>query len=143
MSEHPPSSKGLCCITMTLRLFGLNTARTRMLATASVLDGTATIPGGCRRRVWVGGGGPPQTQILLLLPLFFLFSFFQFLKKSCFFFFNFNFFHFFIFCFFFLHFCCEWTFHSLRDWAHVGVVLCELPGCTVGIDRDPPVWPPG
>ena len=23
--------------------------------------------------------------------------------------------------------CCEWTFHSLRDWAHVGVVLCELP----------------
>ena len=53
--------------------------------------------------------------------------------------------------------CCEWTFHSLRDWAHVGVVLCEPPtasskfdgawcplwehGCTVGIDRDPPVWP--
>ena len=23
--------------------------------------------------------------------------------------------------------CCEWTFHSLRDWTHVGVVLCELP----------------
>ena len=23
--------------------------------------------------------------------------------------------------------CCEWTFQSLRDWAHVGVVLCELP----------------
>ena len=23
--------------------------------------------------------------------------------------------------------CCEWTFHSLRDWAHVGVVHCELP----------------
>ena len=23
--------------------------------------------------------------------------------------------------------CCEGTFHSLRDWVHVGVVLCELP----------------
>ena len=23
--------------------------------------------------------------------------------------------------------CCEWTFHSLRDWAHVGAVLCEPP----------------
>ena len=23
--------------------------------------------------------------------------------------------------------CCEWTFHSLRDWAHAGVVLYELP----------------
>ena len=23
--------------------------------------------------------------------------------------------------------CCEWSFHPLRDWAHVGVVLCELP----------------
>ena len=23
--------------------------------------------------------------------------------------------------------CCEWTFHSLRDWAHVGAVPCELP----------------
>ena len=23
--------------------------------------------------------------------------------------------------------CCEWTCHSLRDWAHVSVVLCDLP----------------
>ena len=36
------------------------------------------------------------------------------------------FFPFFLFWFLFF-FCCEWTFHPLRDWAHVGVVLCELP----------------
>ena len=36
--------------------------------------------------------------------------------------------------------CCEWTFHSLRDWAHVGVVLCELPTASSHFGSTGALW---
>ena len=36
--------------------------------------------------------------------------------------------------------CCEWTFHSLRDWAHVGVVLWELPTASSHFGSSGVLW---